>query len=179
MADESNFLLLFDTDDGVPSCFRPFRPGGIPEGARYNGRTAISWRKSIKGEGRLKIGPGRRNGPGSRIPNGGTQPPSWGGYPREGPSFAGQPGTETSKYPEEEKSTEIARVCESASPNRIRRQGWGPSGVADGDVWAPGLGASYKTRFERNGMGKAGRSGESPVREEPDSRFSIQAGPRA
>ena len=53
MADESNFLLFFDTDTmyhhapGLPP------RGGSPEGARYNGRTADALASEVD-EGRGK-----------------------------------------------------------------------------------------------------------------------------
>ncbi len=72
-------------------------------------------------------------------------------------------GTETSKYPEEEKSTEIPRVAASesgpaqtgarASLGRFR------AGVVGRRPRAPGPGRSYKPRIERNGLGRPAGTG--------------------
>ena len=78
-------------------------------------------------------------------------------------------GTETSKYPEEEKSTEIARVAASESApaqTRARVSGRrcrpGVAGLAS-RCCPPGSG--YKATWERNGMEGPAAAGESPVRE--------------
>ena len=79
-------------------------------------------------------------------------------------------GTETSKYPEERKSTEIPRVAASESgpsPNPRRRQPFGGcrAGVADGLPGAEDPGRGQKPPSYRNAMGSAAGAGESPVRE--------------
>ena len=78
-------------------------------------------------------------------------------------------GTETSKYPEEEKSTEIARVAASESaPAQTRARVSGRRcrpGVAGltGRCCPPAGG--YNSVRERNGMEGPAAAGESPVRE--------------
>ena len=80
-------------------------------------------------------------------------------------------GTETSKYPEEEKSTEIPRVAASESgrcPNRRLRHRLEPldlrccGGRRPG---APGPGRGDKSGGQPNGLGRPAAQGESPVRE--------------
>ena len=80
-------------------------------------------------------------------------------------------GTETSKYPEEEKSTEIARVAASESAQAqthacvkaVRRCRVGCCGAARWGADDPRCG--YKGARKRNGMGRPAEQGESPVRE--------------
>ena len=104
-----------------------------------------------------------------------------GRLPRGRPSHAGTTGgTETSKYPEEEKSTEIARVaasesaraqtCDGAKLGPLPRRCCGTQSPGP-----PGPGRSYKTTFERNGMGRPAAAGESPVREGRGLRSAIQS----
>ena len=80
-------------------------------------------------------------------------------------------GTETSKYPEEEKSNEIALVAASERAPAQTRAGGKPRGDAARGVVGPRVrGAlaprrSCKAGRERNGMGRPAEGGESPVRE--------------
>ena len=80
-------------------------------------------------------------------------------------------GTETSKYPEEEKSTEIAPVAASERarcPNRRLRHRLEPldlrccGGRRPG---APGPGHGDKPERQPNGLGRPAAQGESPVGE--------------
>ena len=80
-------------------------------------------------------------------------------------------GTETSQYPEEEKSTEIPGVAASGTghtpkPARATRPQPCPAGVvgrATGGLRGPRRGDKPWT--QRNGMGRPAEAGESPVRE--------------
>ena len=116
MADESNFLLFFDTDDmyhhapGLPPRGNPPRAQGIM-GARR-----MPWhRKSTKGAASCDKPRGGANG--LRSADSRMGEPSRGNAllpaaePIGGQEATG--GTETSKYPEEEKSTEIPGVAAS------------------------------------------------------------------
>ncbi len=94
-------------------------------------------------------------------PNGGTHPP----VTRRGPSSrTGRTrGTETSQYPEEEKSIEITRVAASETvrgPNRPPR-GAGVVGPADG------LGEATRSPLERGA-----EDGDSPVAEGQGPRLA-------
>ena len=80
-------------------------------------------------------------------------------------------GTETSKYPEEEKSTEIALVAASERarcPNRRDRHSLEAlvrrccGGRRPG---SPGPGCGDKSRRQPNGLGRPAAQGESPVGE--------------
>ena len=79
-------------------------------------------------------------------------------------------GTETSKYPEERKSTETPGVAASEtglSPNpRVpRARGRCRAGVAGHGSRGPrSPGRSHKPSGKRNGMGRPAAAGESPVR---------------
>ena len=93
-------------------------------------------------------------------------------------------GTETSKYPEEEKSTEIARVAASESAPAQTGERANPWGGCLAGVVGPGcrgprtLGRGHKPARERNGMGRPAAEGESPVREPPQaSRSGSRVGP--
>ena len=131
-------------------------------------------------------------------PRGGAHGPRSGdlrmGEPARGHALAPPPepigrtgatrGTETSKYPEEEKSTEIPRVAASESgpsPNLRTRIAWrrcGAGVAGPGAVGAPDPPSSDKGRCERNGMERPAAAGESPVREAPplDPRSPSTAG---
>ena len=80
-------------------------------------------------------------------------------------------GTETSKYPEERKSTETARVAASESATaQTRASVKGPEPLPLGGCGAPCprtrvLGRSQKADRQRNGLGRPAEQGESPVRE--------------
>ena len=80
-------------------------------------------------------------------------------------------GTETSQYPEEEKSTEIPRVAASERGPKPKPVHVQASGRFCTGVVAPVTGGLYRRRRgpgeERNGMGRPAAAGESPVREFP------------
>ena len=79
-------------------------------------------------------------------------------------------GTETSKYPEERKSTETPGVAASETglspnPRTCKRQGVAARGLRGAASRGPGPpGRSYKASWKRNGMGRPAAAGESPVR---------------
>ena len=79
-------------------------------------------------------------------------------------------GTETSKYPEERKSTETPGVAASETglspnPRTCKRQGVAARGLRGATSRGPGPpGRSYKATRKRNGMGRPAAAGESPVR---------------
>ena len=79
-------------------------------------------------------------------------------------------GTETSKYPEERKSTETPGVAASETgpepkPAHVQATGRCCAGVAGRAIpRACSLGRSYKATRKRNGMGRPAAAGESPVR---------------
>ena len=73
-------------------------------------------------------------------------------------------GTETSKYPEEEKSTEIARVAASESAPaqthaRVSGEALPHGGCGTGHLQARALQAQSQREAQPNRHGKAGRSG--------------------
>ena len=82
-------------------------------------------------------------------------------------------GTETSKYPEEEKSTEIPGVAASETgPAQTRARVHSVQAFPRGRCWAgrPGAaspGGGQKPERQRNGLGRPAEQGESPVREAP------------
>ena len=82
-------------------------------------------------------------------------------------------GTETSKYPEEEKSTEIAPVAASERATAQTHASGQAGGrcrmgvVGPPHRWAPARRRSHKARGKRNGMGRPAAAGESPVRGSP------------
>ena len=79
-------------------------------------------------------------------------------------------GTETSKYPEERKSTETPGVAASETgpepkPAHVQATGRCCAGVAGRAIpRACSLGRSHKATRKRNGMGRPAAAGESPVR---------------
>ena len=85
-------------------------------------------------------------------------------------------GTETSKYPEERKSTETPGVAASETglkpkPAHVQATGRCCAGVAGRAIpRACSLGRSYKATRKRNGMGRPAEQGESPVPEGPRAR---------
>ena len=87
------------------------------------------------------------------------------------PSFRGTTGgTETSKYPEEEKSTEIARVAASESARAQTCDGAKAGAVAsqvlrDEMPRAPRPGRESENRIRAERHGKPAAAGESPSRE--------------
>ena len=88
-----------------------------------------------------------------------------GRLPHGRPSLAGTTGgTETSKYPEEEKSTEIARVAASESARAQTGYGAKAGAVAypvlrDETPRAPRPGRELQNQVRAERHGKAGRSG--------------------
>ena len=88
-----------------------------------------------------------------------------GRLPDRRPSVRGTTGgTETSKYPEEEKSTEIARVAASESARAQTGYGAKAGAVAypvlrDGGSMAPRPWRKLQNRVRAERHGKAGRSG--------------------
>ena len=88
-------------------------------------------------------------------------------------------GTETSKYPEERKSTETPRVAASESGKAqtrasVEAHGRCRPGVAGRDgagPWSPRRGE--KAVAQRNGMGRPAAEGDSPVREAPPPARSL------
>ena len=90
-------------------------------------------------------------------------------------------GTETSKYPEERKSTETPGVAASETgpepkPAHVQATGRCCAGVAGRAIpRACSLGRSYKATRKRNGMGRPAAAGESPVREGRGLRSAIQS----
>ena len=137
------------------------------------GARRMPWhRKSTKGAASRDRPGGGANGPRSRDSRMGEPSRRHGRLPDWRPSFRGTTGgTETSKYPEEEKSTEIARVAASESARAQTCDGAKAGAVAsqvlrDADARGPQAPAAVrKPRFERNGMGRPAAAGESPVRE--------------
>ena len=90
-------------------------------------------------------------------------------------------GTETSKYPEERKSTETPGVAASETgpepkPAHVQATGRCCAGVAGRAIpRACSLGRSRKATRKRNGMGRPAAAGESPVREGRGLRSAIQS----
>lgn len=103
--------------------------------------------------------------------------PSGGHAPLSRPELIGPGkatrGTETSQYPEEEKSTEIPGVAASGTgltpkPARATRPQPCPAGVAGrAGRGLRGPSRGDKPEGQRNGVGKPAEAGESPVREGP------------
>ena len=167
MADESNFLFYsIDTDDmyhhapGLP-------PRGIPPRAQgIMGARRMPWhRKSTKGAASRDRPGGGANGPRSRDSRMGEPSRRHGRLPGRRPSVRGTTGgTETSKYPEEEKSTEIARVAASESARAQTCDGAKAGAVAsqvlrDAEPGAPRPRPQSKNHVRAERHGKAGRSG--------------------
>ncbi len=132
-------------------------------------------RKSTKGAASCDKPRGGANGLRSGDSRMGNPPGAMPWHPR--PEYIGRReatgGTETSKYPEEEKSTEIARVAASESApaqTRVRvtarrRCDAGVVGPHRPGLRSPGRGD--KGERERNGPDRPARQGEGPVREPP------------
>ena len=88
------------------------------------------------------------------------------------------PGTETSKYPEEEKSTEIAGVAASETARAQTHARVSVRALPHGGRGSlfPGLhsrGGVTKDGRQRNGMEGPAAAGDSPVREAPPPRQEI------
>ena len=140
------------------------------------GARRMPWRRKPKKGAASRDSPGGgANGlrsPGARMgePGGGHAPPPRAEY--IGPEEATR-GTETSKYPEEEKSTEIPRVAASESgrrPNRHDRHSLEALACRCCGGRRPGAqdpGRSQKSGAQPNGLGRPAEGGESPVGEAP------------
>ena len=144
-----------------------FRPGGNPPRAQgIMGARRMPWhRKSTKGAASRDRPGGGANGPRSRDSRMGEPSRRHGRLPRGRPSHAGTTGgTETSKYPEEEKSTEIARVAASESARAQTGYGAKAGAVAypvlrDAEPGAPRPRPQSENHVRAERHGKAGRSG--------------------
>ncbi len=161
-----SLFYSIDTDTMYHHAPRPSAPGDSPEGARYHGRTADALASEVdEGRGKAAIGPGRRKRPWILDSRMGEPSRRHGRLPRGRPSHAGTTGgTETSKYPEEEKSTEIARVAASESARAQTCDGAKAGAVAsqvlrDEMPRAPRPGRESENRIRAERHGKAGRSG--------------------
>ena len=150
-----------------------FRPGGFPRGRKvswaHGGCLGIGSRRRAR---QAAIGPGEAQtafDPG--IPEWGNPAAVMGGYPIGDHPFGGQPGElkhlSTPRRRNQPRSREERRAkarepkpdtAPRLGPLPIRRCGTQSPGP-------PGPGRSYKTTFERNGMGRPAAAGESPVRE--------------
>ena len=161
-----SLFYSIDTDDmyhhapGLP-------PRGIPPRAQgIMGARRMPWhRKSTKGAASRDRPGGGANGRRSRDSRMGEPSRRHGRLPDWRPSFRGTTGgTETSKYPEEEKSTEIARVAASESARAQTCDGAKAGAVAsqvlrDETPRAPRPGRESENRIRAERHGKAGRSG--------------------
>ena len=148
------------------------------------GARRMPWhRKSTKDVASCDKPRGGANGPRSADLRMGE--PAGGNAPAPPPEYIGRQeatrGTETSQYPEEEKSNEIARVAASESaraqtgacgkaPVALPRRGCGARHPG-----ALGPRAQSQTAGERNGLGRPAGQGESPVR---GPRAAARTGPR-
>lgn len=148
-------------------------PRGIPPRAQgIMGARRMPWhRKSTKGAASRDRPGGGANGLRSRDSRMGEPSRRHGRLPRGRPSHAGTTGgTETSKYPEERKSTETPGVAASETgpepkPAHVQATGRCCAGVAGRAIpRACSLGRSHKATRKRNGMGRPAAAGESPVR---------------
>ena len=130
------------------------------------GARRMPWRgKSTKGAASCDKPGGGANGLRSRDSRMGEPSRRHGRLPRGRPSHAGTTGgTETSKYPEEEKSTEIARVAASESARAQTCDGAKAGAVAsqvlrDAEPGAPRPRPQSENHVRAERHGKAGRSG--------------------
>ncbi len=133
----------------LPRYSRRGGPGGPPARAsdrgpsrgpagRYAGRAADALASEVdEGRGKQRYAPGRRRRPSIRgCPNGGTRAGSCPRAPARIHRAGGTTrGTETSKYPEEEKSTEIPGVAASETGPAQTADGAKPGGVAAAGSW--------------------------------------------
>ena len=130
------------------------------------GARRMPWRgKSTKGAASCDKPGGGANGLRSRDSRMGEPSRRHGRLPDWRPSFRGTTGgTETSKYPEEEKSTEIARVAASESARAQTCDGAKAGAVAsqvlrDAEPGAPRPRPQSENHVRAERHGKAGRSG--------------------
>ena len=173
--------LFYSIDTDTMYHHAPGLPPGDPRGRKGTmGARRMPWhRKSTKGaasrdrpgEAQTALDPGFPNGEPAAV---------MGGYPIGDHPFGGTTGElKHLSTPRREINRDRASSGERkrASPNLRRRQGWGRclAGVAGRRARAPGPGRSYKTTFERNGMGRPAAAGESPVREGRGLRSAIQS----
>ena len=140
--------------------------GNPPRAQGTMGARRMPWhRKSTKGAASRDRPGGGANGPRSRDSRMGEPSRRHGRLPRGRPSLAGTTGgTETSKYPEEEKSTEIARVAASESARAQTGYGAKAGAVAypalrDAEPGAPRPRPQSENHVRAERHGKAGRSG--------------------
>ena len=98
----------------------------------------------------------------------------------------GTRGTETSQYPEEEKTTVIPLVVVSERGSSLNRQRVKLTGVALSGSWdhqwrSVSLRRSYQSRRQQNGMESPATDGKSPVRSVCRDFFDdtrVRRGPR-
>ena len=167
MADESNFLFIPLIQIPCTIMLQAFRPGGDPPRAQgIMGARRMPWhRKSTKGAASRDRPGGGANGRRSRDSRMGEPSRRHGRLPHGRPSHAGTTGgTETSKYPEEEKSTEIARVAASESARAQTCDGAKAGAVAsqvlrDAEPGAPRPRPQLQNHVRAERHGKVGRSG--------------------
>ena len=139
------------------------RGGCLGAGSRRRARQAAI----VPGEAQTAFDPG--------VPEWGNPPGAmpWHPEPNQIGSAEATRGTETSKYPEEEKSTEIPRVAASESgrrPNRHDRHSLEALACRCCGGRRPGAqdpGRSQKSGAQPNGLGRPAGGGESPVGEAP------------
>lgn len=145
------------------------------------GARRMPWRgKSTKGAASCDKPGGGANGLRSRDSRMGE--PSGGNAPLPAPEYIGRQeatgGTETSKYPEEEKSTEIPGVAASETGPaqtgaRVTACGRFRAGVAGRDARGPHPPSRcHKPAPQGNGLGRPAEQGESPVPEEAQAAGS-------
>jgi len=151
------------------------------------GARRMPWRrKPMKGAASRDSPRGGANG----LRSGGARmgEPAGGNAPARPPEHIGRHeatgGTETSKYPEEEKSTEIPGVAASETgrrPNRRDRHGLGAlarRGCGTSRRGPPGPRRGDKAGAQPNGLGRPAEQGESPVGEAPlPARWRSRVGP--
>ncbi len=147
------------------------------------GARRMPWhRKSTKGAASRDRPGGGANGLRSRIPEWGTQPPSWAATRSETIRSGDNRGTETSKYPEEEKSTEIARVAASESARAQTGYGAKAGAVAypalrDAEPGPPGPGRSQKPRSSGTAWEGRPQRVRAPYAKDEDCGLRSRVGP--
>ena len=147
------------------------------------GARRMPWhRKSTKGAASRDRPGGGANGPRSRDSRMGEPSRRHGRLPGRRPSVRGTTGgTETSKYPEEEKSTEIARVAASESARAQTCDG-AKAGAVASQVLRDEMPRAPRPRARVRKPDSSGTAWEgrpqrvrAPYAKGPDSRFSIQS----